>query len=453
MKVIFFIDKINNYRIFSEFIEEGLKRGINIECCHDYRYSKTGDRSYLFPHIEKSPFYNSNYDRLTFKKIMHDSDYNSLIRENNDIDYYVSYYPLFFKLEDNLLEKISGKWCIISNILDAYLMVWHWHYFGFIKSQLLLEYYRMFFPTTNSLYADGMNWMKKYPDPEGKDNYKFFDSKYTKVYPIGNSLYNKSLSDFEKENVRMKYGVPPGNNILIYLPFPFYPSRSNFCWQAAFSGIFVNKYKIEKRENVKVSLRTIIVSIVEKILYSVKIMCDREARMWLIRGWNEPSVIKSIRSFCDKNHLLLVVKPRRKFHFSEKVYKCADIVIDDDESQQYPSILQELLSISKLVMGYHTTAVIESVTANVLHVNIECPVSFFDDEARVELHSCREGSMYNFSGAVVNMTIQELLANFSEKKLVGLSSESVDRNAYKHKYIGPEHPRAGENFYDILESK
>ena len=453
MKLVFLINYRQSYRYYSSLINVCFANGCKIELWHDYsQNSRVLD-------VENTPFFNNSYDGIVYKKLLNKQDLMQNIRKSQNVDYFISHNPVTFLIDKELLEIINGKWCIIMHGIDSFAQVWHWQYFGY-NTQLLQDYDRFFFPYTGSFYKYGLKWLKKYADRNGKRNYEFFESEKTVVHPIGCTMYDKKLKNIDKKTIRNKYKISPTKGLLIYLPFPFDPSRAkytkngSYAWQAAFAGIYISGIKSGKRKGVKIGLKTLLVSAIKKLIYLIKIMGDKEAQIWLIQRWNEPSVFKAIRRFCDNNNLLLVVKPRKKFSFSEDVYRFADIVIDDDESQHYPSKLQELFSIADLAMGYFTTAVIESVLSGVSFINIECPGSLLNnDEARMFFHRYYEGSMYNYKGIVKNISIPQLITEFGEKNLNEFNIDSKARKGYMEKYTGLETPTAAERFFEFLERK
>ena len=360
-------------------------------------------------------------------------------------------------MEDTLLNKISGKWCIIMHGHDSYGTVWDWNAFGF-EGKLLVNYNRLFFPTTQFFHDERIAWLKEYSLPKEKDNYTFFTSTNTKVHPIGYPVYDNKLAEINSDMTRKKYGIPAGKEVLIYLPFAFLPSRSgygdkgSYSWQAAFSGVHVGILRnITQYAGFK-KLTYLLFSLLKKSIYYFKVLIDSEARTWLLNGWHEPAVIQSIRTFCDNNNLLLVVKPKPNFPIAEEVYKCADMFISDDESQKYPSKLQELISVSRVVLGYHTTASSETVFGGAYHINLECPISLWgNNKARWQNHHVEEGGRNNFSGIVTNMKISEFLKKFAKMSLQDFCINIEAKKSYLDKFLGNGNPTAAEKFCDVLE--
>ena len=213
------------------------------------------------------------------------------------------------------------------------------------------------------------------------------------------------------------------------------------------------EHKVKSDSKVE-KIKNYILFFLKKIIYLTKVLSDLEALNWLIRRWNEPQAIKAIKKFCDNNNLILIVKPRLKCPYVSYVYKSSEFVIDYDfESQHNPSLLQELYSISDLVIGYQSTTVLESVINNTPYLNIELPTSSLNhDEARLFFHSCDEGEIYNYKGVVKNMQIPDLIANFHKMNLSDFEFDTKQKSEYMEKYLGAEDSNCSDNFINHLEN-
>jgi len=59
MHIAFLIERFGYYKFYGPVILEALRRGWGVECWHNYSHTRTGTKSYLFPHIEKAPSFGS----------------------------------------------------------------------------------------------------------------------------------------------------------------------------------------------------------------------------------------------------------------------------------------------------------------------------------------------------------------------------------------------------------
>jgi len=449
MKIVFIVLRTVYYRHFGPLIAEGLKRGYIIECWHDYRHSKEGMKGYLFPNIEESPFYDLGHDNLIFRKINIESDYESLILEYKDVDYYVSLHPLTkanFSINSRIIKQLCGKWCIVMHGPDTFIEMKHF------EDLLYYNYEPLFFVRSDFSYNYGRAWLEKfYP---GKA--PFLTQNRTQAISIGTTMHSQYNKSIDTNELRRKYGIPAGKNILIYLPFPYLSSRydnKEYGWQAAYAGLYINEFIHRKQGRKTFRIRNWFFVLKKKLDCLKQALASYETRKWLFNGWSEPAVIGAVRRFCDKNNLHLVVKSRRKFPFPEHVYNNADVVIDDDESQQYPSKLQELFSIAELTIGCVSSAVLESIYHEVPFVNLEIPESVFQDEDSRYWNDYGKGSMYNYPGAVYNISVPRMISEFGEIDKSGIKMDQEARKRYMEKFTGPELPTATEKFYEILESQ
>ena len=148
-----------------------------------------------------------------------------------------------------------------------------------------------------------------------------------------------------------------------------------------------------------------------------------------------------------------MVKPRTKFDFSEEVYRKADLVVNDDESQYFPSKLQELFCICDLSISYFTTAVLEPVYCNVPHINSHYPDTLSYDPNRKFWYTAYEGFPFSFKGAVRDMNIPDFIKEFPTKEISLYSMDHNQRQSYMRAYTGPEQPSTAGNFYTVLEQQ
>jgi len=433
LKIIFLIEARQSYRYLSSLIEGALTDRHLVEVWH-YCFSVKSIPIY------KSPFFDKQINNLKFRAVRGIPDLESQISSCKEVDYFVSLNPVPFQLTKDTYQKINNKWCVIQHGIDSYATAWHWGLFDY-DCDLLQKYGRHYFSYTESFHNLCVDWLKKYATPSEPYNYQFYTSSDTTPHEIGCTMGDFDSHDSaDLDKIRTKYGVPHNKKICIYLPFPFYPARAkyvrggSYAWESAFSGIFTSSE--DNNPGQKKRLKSYFVNISRRLLYLSKVLCDKEARRWLFNRWNEPSVIKEVKRFCDANDLFLVVKPRKKFLSTKKVSIIADLVIDDDELQYHPSKLQEIFRISSISIGYQSTAVFESILYNVPFINIEMPKSFFNyEDARIEIHSCRDGGIYNYKGVSYNVKIPELLNTLGDDPLAKYEISSRARENYIREYL------------------
>ncbi len=449
MNLVFIIIRINSFRHLAPLIEEGLNRKYSIECWHDYSAPRDGSKGYLFPDIEKSPFRESHNPGI--KSIAFHTKANmakAIISRHNET-FFVSQYPIEFCLQPKEAKEFRSTWCTVMHVHDSFLEIKR------IKPEEVQPgIKKLFFPYTAHYAKLGLQYFGMFL-PFGKT---YFSQPGTKLFPIGCPMLGPKLLGLNKADIRKKYGIPEGKNILLYLPFTFnfdatHGHHSSFAWQAAFAGLYIKRKAVKDFNSNAFRIDPLHKRISKKFSYIRKIVTDTQARKWLFNNWNEPSVIDAISVFCKKNNLHLVVKPRIKFDFSEEVYQKADLVIEDDESQYFPSKLQELCCICDLSIGYFTTAVLESIYCGVPHINLHYPDTLSHNPHRKFWYTAYEGSLFSFKGAVRDTNIPDFITEFPAKDTTHYTMNAQQRQAYMNTYTGQEQPSTAENFHDVLEKR
>ncbi len=354
MHIVFIIQRINNYRMLSSLVAQGLKKGCTVECWHlcDPANMK-GEKGYLYPDSSKTPFDTEQYPNLSIIPFSSLRSISNAVADRSDITHIVSLSPPEFIIEEDDLKKFRGYWCIIMHGPDSFKEIG-----GLAETAIDPGLKRIFFPYTQHFFDRGMMFSKQFlPLAE-----TYFSPENTLVKPVGCTMFDDRLACIDRDKVRRKYNIPAGKNIVIYLPYAFEKSKKkkqSRAWQNAFSEIHVKRKARREFHDGGHEKLSASQQLSKYISAFSKILPDKRARTTLFKGWHEPAVINALRAFCDTNDLYLVVKPRRKFDFSEAVHRKADIIIDDDESQQYPSKLQELFTITSLTVALFSTAAIE----------------------------------------------------------------------------------------------
>lgn len=448
MKIAFLINRGNNFRHFSPVIEEALSRGHMVECWHDH-FSTTKDsaKGYLFPDLSKSPFFtctDPNFHARVFKTAV---EHDRAILERTDIDYFVSLSPPEFIIGDMARQEFTGAWCLIMHGPDSFKELKNIN-----PDQLARKCQKLFFPYTANFVDEGLKFLENHI-PDGVN---YLKSDNMEVHPVGCTMFGPKSHNIDKDAIRIKFGIPSHKDILIYLPYTFSNVKKHpksHAWQAAFAGLHIKRRISKEFENNVFMVPPLTKRVSNIASYLLKIIQESEARKWGLNGWNEPAVISAVRKFCDRNELYLVVKPRRKFDFSEAVYNLADLIIDDDESQQYPSKLQELFSVAKICMGYFSTALIESIYCDTAFINLQCPDELFYDPHQHYWCPTKEGALFSLSGAAWNITIPEFIRSFGSATLSEYHMNQEKRREYMHKFTGSDNPYPAVNMLDVLEQR
>ena len=450
MNIVFIIRRHNFFKFLASIIEETLKRGHEVECWHDLTHPTGGMKGYLYPAIEKSPFYNGGHNNLKIKEINEERGFEQLLGEKlvkDDIDFFVGLEQLNAHLKESLKEYLNGKWCIIMHGIDT---------FGEVQILPLVKHFkykRYCFVYSEYFFQFGIEWIKKY-FPEKS---YYFETNYTSVVPIGCTIIGNrnKLSNIDSGEIRRKYGIPANKNIVIYLPFTGnekIPTNKNQALVEAFTGIIYNKYKSRSIIITNNSWKSYLRFIIRKIYCYIAIFMFKESRLLMIKRYNESRLFREIRKFCAKNNLLLVVKPRLKLPVVDSIKNNADIFIIDEEKNQYPTVLQELLSIADLTIGGYSNAALESVSFGVPYVVIKVSDFMFDHEAHRSIYPNDSGSMFNFKSAVNHWDASTVFSDFRNMSIKDFKIDPKDKEEYLEKFVGPLEETAAIRFCNYMEN-
>jgi len=420
MKIFFYCQKINYLRVYSTLIQEAINRNYHVEICFNQNVVELSD-------IEKQLIYEKNKNKLVLKFFKSDFDIVNYLTLNTDIDIYILIYPEKYLVDKKIISLVSNKVVLIMSGVDTVATYMHWHLMYQNNPLYRHTYKKYLFVWTDQFFNEQVNIVKRYGNKIEKKNMKYFSNSNIEIVQVGFNEINNNINELDKELIRQEFNIEKNKNILTYLPYPASFDRPNKSWQAAYSGIYAN-YRYEGNKNSILNKLTVIAKYI--YLYACVIVSPTSI-FWIIKGYSEKKMIKSIKKFCEKNNLLFVIKKRNKHRLIDEGYNLADLVIDDRENNTYPTNYQKLLRISKLVMGYHSTAVFESVKMNVPFLNIESPNGHWQSNLVKQFFSVKKKSYLNYPKVVWNYKIKDILRNFEKMHLNNFQINSD----YKKKYI------------------
>jgi|GEM_PF-2302789 len=448
LNIVFIIDRLTNYRMFSSLIAEGCQRGLPIQCwhlCENKR--KSGDKGYLYPSLDKARFKENDYPTLTLRAFESKNAMAEALATKNDISHVVSMEPAETLATQEQLARFTSTWCVIMYGQDTFknLSI-------FKDGSPGSGVKTIFFAYTRYLFDFGMAFVDRYLNKANT----YLQRPNVSIRFIGNTMLDPCVQHIDNDAVRKKHGIPPGKNIAIYLPYGYLPAKKfkrSRAWQAAFSSLHIERISKKEFNADGFINESMLKRFNRKLNLTGKALRDPVAREWLVKGWHEPAVIDNVRRFCDKNNLLLVVKPRRKFDFSEAVYKKADVIVEDNESQYYPSMMQELLSIASIGISFFSWSVLEFIYQGVPIINLECLDDRVENPEKKYWHSTEDGFIYAFKHNVWNYTVPDFIQNFSSRTLDNFSINEDQRASYFDRFLGDMNHSAAELFFDSLEKE
>ena len=434
-KIVFLISRSNDLRFYGPIIDYfNLKKKLYIE----FWYYETDLKNYNFKKylnpLNLNTSLKKNIKIIDLKNTKNLKDY--ILKNHENISYFFSLTFLSkerISFSSDYMNLIAPKWCVICHGMDSITQ--------FQKENILYSNKTNFFFISKFMFSFAKKWLHKF----GKKNFKKLTN--SKIYYVGNAMYSKKI--FKKKFSK--------KNKVVYLPFPYlkerYSENKDFSFQASFTGNNINLFDFYKRYHDRSFIYSLFMHIKHIMVNNFEIFKNYKKVKKYYENENEEKIIKSIKLFCDRNNLEFISKPRLKFPFNDKLKKYAKIIYDD-ESKNYPTVLQEELSKSSLVVGSLSSAVFESVMFNVPYVNISIPNIAFTAEDDKYWYNYSYNSYYNYKGVVFNYNIKDFIENFKDKKLSNFKIDQKRRKTYLKHFCGIEknsNISIGEQIYKILK--
>jgi hypothetical protein len=419
MNVVFIIKRTNEYKYYERLVNELIQNNFEVQLWYFCISSeKEKIKNYLVPSNLRLNCKSKLKKKIFFNRV---DISNYIIKKTKEINFFISYDFIdarHFIFSELFFKSIKFKWCVIMHGMDSFVNLKYLNN----KKIYLKDFY--FFYSSKYMLNHGIKWLKKfYPtivDLFLKNNKNFFE--------VGNLMLNNVFKSVTKKKKK-----------LIYLPFPYLPSRysqfKNFSFQAAYTGQFINYYDFFFKNNNNF-FYSLYKDFVHKILHNFQILKNKKKVSKYFYHLNELKVIESIRSFCDKNNLEFIVKPRIKFPYIYRLNKIADRIVYDDESQQCPTLLHQELMDADLVVGSLSFAVFDTIFFNVPYINIEIPKIAFLEKDDKYWYNYSAGSYHNFNKVVYNFSIKKFITNFKKKKLDNFKIQKKNRLNYLKKFCG-----------------
>lgn len=431
-KVVFIIYRTNEFKYLSSTINAFFKKKIPIELLFISDQNKKSFKYYLDPKKLNTPLINK-IPKKYFYNVNDLQDF--FIKDIENISLIFSLVFLSksrFLIDENFLRLVRNKWCVINHGTDNYAQI--------KDEQTDYNYNPIFFADTKYYIRFGKKWVQKFVK---KKNILLSKKIIFKI--VGNSMYSREIFKIKKNTK---------SNKLIYLPYPYLKERynSDFSFQAAFVGQFINMYLFYRKFHKSSILYAFKAQISHWIINSIELIKNFKLIKKYYYHQNELQVVKTISKFCKKNNLQFIIKPRLKFPFPNVYNKFADKIIYDDESKQFPSILQKEIAESKIVIGSNSSAIYETAMFNKLSINIEAPKIAFNSNSSRSLFTFLPNTEWNFKKVVLNFKINEFIEKFDNMRVEDLRLDRTQHKKYLKKFCGIEKKYdTGEKIYNEIK--
>ncbi len=440
MKVVFLVHRTNYYRYLTPVIQEALNRGHEVECWHDYSAPRHGLKGYSFPFLEHMPVF-SGTRQPTPKAFAGIAELEPLLY-SRQIDVVCSIYPLKLSLPHASLDSFSFTWVTLMTGPDSFFQIPKFELLKKRENKELFMAYSDFFVEKGRVFLE-----KYYPSHKN-----YLDSDYTKVFVPGNPEFD-AFRDIQEEHVRDKYGLPSGKKILLYLPFPYCNRNRHSAWERAFCGRLTDTAVSPGGLLVHDKRRAPLKRFMTDVSHFLRICRDPLSLDYLLRKIDEAGVFKSIRKFCDRNDLYLVVKPRLKFPVAEYVKETADLVVWDNEQEENPPILKELLSVTKICAMYFSFASLASIYHQVFCLNINLPDEFFVNDAQRFWFSNTLGGSFNYPGVIETWEMVDVIQKLPQTPLETFDVDAGQHREFVRKFVTHDDTLSSRRVWNIVESE
>lgn len=437
MKIVFIVERLSNYRFFLPLIKASIKRKYLVECWHDYSQPQGGNKGYSFPRLDAAPNY-LIVNGVQLVKYFGCADLKIRLEQEKTVDAVISIHAINYLFKKGFSKRVSFCWIIVFVGIDHFIEMYP------------LKQSRAWYCKNERFCIDTKFWKE-----EMQKFYNEFAPKTPLLEQQGKIKVTGSV-EFDlmdiapKELIREKYGIPKGKDICLYLPYPYADRGRNSAWERAFCGYFTNVYRGKDGRYTHEKKRAIFSAIIYKLYCLKKIFCDPFALKFFLKKLNEKSFSKAMKKFCHKNNLWYVIKPRLKFPVSAPVQRDADLVIWDDEIQQDPSRLKELLSISRILVSYSSTAIFQAAYMGVFSITIPPPIDVFCVKHDEMWYSVNEGDAFNFPGVNVAWALDSVIQNLTSSSIDEFVINEKKRKDFLSKYLNDNDNVATDAVLDIV---
>lgn len=349
MKLIFLINRNNDYNYLSNLIDYAIEKKHEVTCLHNYGFNKNTNKYYLYPNVKKSPFYKKiKIIKLDFEMNLIDTIYKS-----NFDQIFCKTFPIK-NLNNKYLDKINNKINIIMDSTDIYDVI--------EKIKNLQHCKIRVFCWSKFFKKRIIEYLKEY----SLRSYKLIQNKNCKIYITGHcyKVYNNNLEI--KTNIRKNLNIPIKKKIILYIPYAYDENNvttfKKKIWKFIFCGLYVDYFR-----EIKNPILNNLFNCIKKTFYIVRILLFYPKKLYFFNKKNENYIINKIRDYCNKNNYYFIVKGREKFPINDNLYNNANKIYSDKQNYHFPSLLDKLMQISDICVSYSSNV---NFLANLYKVNV-----------------------------------------------------------------------------------
>ncbi|MBN2569178.1 MAG: hypothetical protein JXB42_07075 [Deltaproteobacteria bacterium] len=405
---------MNWYRPFASVIGAALKRGWRVECWHDIG-TPMPERPADFPSIAAAPFPASE---VLFREYRGFEELSSLMSRKT-VDVVVNTIPPVGARADNWPRKSFRPLyvCINGSPMDCMM---------YVRDEENVRQVDMF--SIETPY-----WVKPTINTVRETDYVSLSTEVEtelrrKCRPVGwPSVDQRTIID--PTEVRRRWDIPERQPVVVY--FNWGDGRSVGLRAAMYSAVSI-------RDKAAALIRHF-----KEWRFALKALLEP--------GIN--SIMRAIRTFCDRNDAFLIVKHRHRDNLWPAEITAADKVIVDES--YYPHTIWQVMSIADLAMGYFSFAVRESVASKVPYLALD--VAGFVDQVYFQKQGpflsnlAGKNGFFNFPGVVRTMDDSKIVNQLPQMSLADFQMDSTAYDEYYAKYLAVPGAANSELFLDEIQ--
>ena len=417
MRVGFFIERKNYYRLFGPIVERALERGHETECWHDWGQLRTGPKATEFP--DAMPPFRHGQPRLrTFRGVADLAV--QLAADAPDV-------MVALARPAGAGEGLRMRWFGLQYTLDVANLLTpagaaHVDTLG-LHSRYWADHVAACLRILAFNRARGTG-----NTPEPVDAAAVAETVRRRGTLVGTPEMDQ-VHWIDPAAVRARLGLAPGRPVVLYIPFPFQSNPRTFWVRYIYGGS-------------------------SDLLRRLSAWWHGSSRYreHVARGWNDRAVVDAVRAFCDANDAAFVVKARAKDPVPGYLARRADHVSYDDA--YYPATILELLRISSLCLHFFSTVAYEAAYAGVPSICIapDGEDLGFPPVWREWFLNLDAGGSWNFPGAVYPLTLEQAVRDLPCRRIADFPLEPAARAQYVERFVGFDDGKSSDRVLDVLES-
>jgi hypothetical protein len=408
MKIAFLIERSPYYKLFGPIIDEALQRGWQVDVWHDYASPRRGLKGYQFPSVDNIPTFANGVPRV---RQYESGEQLRQLAATSGVEAIVGLRPKATRFPSGPLETDFKYVMLHSGGPDGFLV----GTLPQLASSDLICLYSPFW----------LKWAAGYFAALGQT--QIFDSQYTPRVVFTGFPEMDVLSSIDPKEVRDRWNIPQDQPVVLLLPITL--NNQHGSWPRIFAAP-------------------------NRPLQYLNMLLFRgfEHRSWIKHGWNNGTLTKSIRKFCDRNDAFLLVKGRRKNPIPPVLQAAADRMLYDETD--YPPTILEAIAISDVCIHFYSTAVIEAVASGCFSLCIDRPV--VDVKGQVPLFARMwrrndSGHLYNYPGASAWRTIPDVIQDLPDTNLSDFELDARAQSRYVEEFLGYNDGRSSARMLDAIQ--